>query len=73
MESDRNIQNLLRAANDHTFDVLWGTDAESGAFICECKGSSCGKPVAMKLSEYTRLRDRHEYVYAPGHEAAAPG
>ena len=72
MESNRNIQNLFRASNDHTFDVLWGTDAESGVFLCECKGQVCTEVVPMTVSEFTRLRDRHEFVYAPGHEGSVP-
>jgi len=68
MESGSDIQRLVRAANDHTFDVLWATEAESGAFLCECKGPSCSEVVSMTLPEYTRLRDRREFVYAGGHE-----
>jgi hypothetical protein len=68
MEEKGDIQRLVRAANDHTFDVLWGTDAESGSFLCECKGQSCSEAVTMTLPEYTRLRDRHEFVFAGGHE-----
>jgi hypothetical protein len=26
----------------------------------------------MRLSEYVRLRDREEFVYAPGHDGSTP-
>jgi hypothetical protein len=44
-----------------------GFAADNGEFLCECEGSSCIEEVPMRLSEYVRLRDREEFVYAPGH------
>lgn len=70
METQDRTVGLFRASNEHTFNVLWGIDAESGDFLCECKGAWCQGAVWMTLSEYTRTRDRHELVCAPGHEVA---
>lgn len=71
MERHASIQELFKAANDHTFDLLWGTEAGAGAFLCECKRPVCGEVVSMTVSDFTRLRDRHGFVCAPGHDDAA--
>ena len=65
-------QSVPRAVNDHIYNVLWGIVAEEGAFLCECGGSSCPTEVLMKPSEYVRLRDRGELLYAPEHGGAIP-
>ena len=72
METDIRKLSLSRAVNDHIYNVLWGTVAEEGAFLCECRGSSCATEVVMTPSKYVRLRDRGELVYAPGHDDAIP-
>jgi hypothetical protein len=54
--------------NDRVYDVLLRFAAGDGAFLCECETSSCVEEVAMTLSEYVRMRDRDEFVYAPGHD-----
>lgn len=72
MEVDSGKQSVPRMVNDHIYNVLWGFAAEDGAFLCECRGSSCAVEVLMRPSEYLRLRDRGELVYARGHEGATP-
>lgn len=67
METDSPTQSVPRMVNDHIYNVLWGVVAEEGAFLCECRGSSCATEVPMTPSNYVRLRDRGELVYAPGH------
>jgi hypothetical protein len=61
-----------KAVNDHIYNILWGIVAEEGAFLCECKGSSCAAEVLMTPSKYLCLRHRGELVYAPGHGDAIP-
>lgn len=70
METDSLNQSVPRAVNDHIYNVLWGIVAEEGAFLCECRGSSCATEVLLTPSKYGRLRDRGELVYAPGHDDA---
>ena len=72
METDSRKLSVSRAVNDHIYNVLWGIVAEEGAFLCECRGSSCTTEVPMTPSKYVRLRDRGELVYAPGHDDAIP-
>lgn len=72
METDSHRQGVPRIVNDHIYNGLWGVAAEEGVFLCECAGSSCSVAVSMTPSEYVRLRDRGELVYAPGHDSAAP-
>ena len=57
-------------ANDHIYNAQWGVEGDGGAFVCECGDSPCPEVVAMTSSEYVRLRDRGEQVYAPGHSGA---
>jgi hypothetical protein len=57
--------------NDRIHNVTWGFGADGGDFVCECERSSCSEKVWMKPSEYVRLRDRGDSVYAPGHDDAA--
>jgi hypothetical protein len=63
-------QNIAQVANDRIHDALWGTEAEDGLFLCECGRSSCTEKVEMTCSEYVRLRDRGELVYAPRHDSS---
>jgi hypothetical protein len=65
-------QDVSRIANDRIYNVLWGFAAVDGAFVCECRGSSCAVEVTMTPLEYVHLRDRGELVYAPGHGATPP-
>jgi hypothetical protein len=64
---DASRQVLFRMANDRVFNLMWGFGTEEGSFLCECSRTGCRDTVAMNGSEYVRLRDRGEYVYAPGH------
>jgi hypothetical protein len=68
VESVGNKQSTARVVNDRIYQVLLRFAAEDGAFLCECEGSLCVEEVPMRLSEYVRMRDREEFVYAPGHE-----
>jgi hypothetical protein len=70
VEADSHKQSASRTANDRTYDLLWAFAAEGGAFLCECTRSSCTERVPMTPSEYVRLRDRDEPIYASGHELA---
>jgi hypothetical protein len=72
VETDSSIQRVHPMGNDHTYNVLWGIVAEEGAFVCECGDSSCAAEVRMTPSNYVRLRNRGELVYAPGHGDAVP-
>jgi len=72
VETDSRKQSVSWMANDHIYNVLWGVAGEDGAFLCECNGSSCTVEVPMTPSEYVRLRDRGELVYAPDHDGAIP-
>jgi hypothetical protein len=54
--------------NNRIYEVLLRFAAADGNFLCECEGSLCLEEVPMTLSEYVRLRDREEFVYAPGHD-----
>jgi hypothetical protein len=69
VETDATKQRVSRLVNDRVYQVLLGFAADNGEFLCECEGSSCIEEVPMRLSEYVRLRDREELVYAPGHDA----
>ena len=60
-------QNVHQAANDHIHGVLWATETDEGSFLCECGLPSCTETVEMTRSEYVRLRDRGELIFAPGH------
>jgi hypothetical protein len=66
-DGDASRQVLFRMANDRVYNLLWGFETEEGSFLCECSRPACGDQVAMNGSEYVRLRDRGESVYAPGH------
>ena len=68
MQTDGTKQSVSRMVNDRIYHVLLRFAADDGNFICECERSSCVEEVSMKLSEYVRLCDREEFVYAPGHE-----
>ena len=59
-------EDSVRTANDRTYNLLWGLGEPGGAFLCECR-TFCADDVRMTLSEYMRLRDRGETLYAPGH------
>jgi len=72
VEIDSHKQSVPRMVNDRIYNVLWGFAAEDGAFLCECRGSSCTVEVLMTPSEYVRLRDRREIVYALGHDGVIP-
>jgi hypothetical protein len=72
VETDSRKQGVSRTANDHIYNVLWGVAGQNAGFLCECNGSSCTVEVVMTPSEYVRLRDRRELVYAPGHDGAIP-
>ena len=71
MEGYGHEQNVSWTANDHIYNELWGFGARDGAFLCECM-DSCAVEVLMTPSEYVRMRDRRELVYAPGHGNAIP-
>ena len=64
MEIDSRAQSVSRVASDQIYNVLWGVEAEDGAFLCECNRLSCTEVVMMTGSEYVGLRDRGESVYA---------
>jgi hypothetical protein len=68
VETDGTKQSVSRLVNDRVYELLLGFAADDGEFLCECEGSSCIEGVPMRLSEYVRLRDREEFVYAPGHD-----
>lgn len=68
MEADSQEQSATRAANDRIHGGMWAIGAEGGAFLCECTRPSCSERVTMTPSEYVRLRDRDEHVYAGGHD-----
>jgi hypothetical protein len=68
LETDGTKQRVSRSVNDRVYRVLLGFGADYGEFLCECEGSACIEEVPMRLSEYVRLRDREEFVYAPGHD-----
>ena len=72
MESNSPSQGVPRQVNDRIYNALWGVAAEEGCFLCECADSSCPVVVPMTLSEYIRLRDRGELVYASGHDGVIP-
>jgi hypothetical protein len=61
-------QSVSRLVNDRVYRLLLSFAADDGDFLCECEGSFCIEEVRMRLSEYVRLRDREESVYAPGHD-----
>jgi hypothetical protein len=67
VESDSQKQSASRTANDRTFNLLWALGAEGGAFLCECNRVSCSERIPITPSEYVRLRDRNEYIFASGH------
>jgi hypothetical protein len=67
VETDPTKRRVSRLVNDRVYQALLGFAADNGDFLCECEGSSCSEEVPMKLAEYVRLRDREEFVYAPGH------
>ena len=71
METDGRKRSVSRMANDRIYNELWGFGAQDGAFLCECM-DSCVVEVLMTPSEYVRLRDRREIVYAPGHDGVIP-
>jgi hypothetical protein len=71
VETDGTKQRVSRLVNDRLYQVLLGFAADGGEFLCECEASLCAEEVSMRLSEYVRLRDREEFVYAPGHDGAA--
>ena len=64
-------QRVSWMANDRIYNELWGFGVPDGAFICECK-DSCTVEIVMAPSEYLRLRDRDEVVYALGHNSVIP-
>jgi hypothetical protein len=68
VEPDSQKQSVSRNANERTYNLLWAVAAEGGAFLCECSRLSCTERIPMTPSEYVRLRGRHEYVFAEGHE-----
>jgi hypothetical protein len=70
VESVGHKQSISRVVNDRVYEVLLRFAAEDGAFLCECEAPFCVEEVPMKLSEYVRLRDREEFVHAPGHDGA---
>jgi hypothetical protein len=72
VEPDSDDQGVSRAVDDLIYTTLWGVAAEEGGFLCECRGSSCTAVIVMAPSEYVRLRDRGELVYAPDHDDAIP-
>jgi hypothetical protein len=72
VETDSWKQSVPRAVNDHLYNGMWGVAAEEGPFLCECGDSFCPVVVLMTPSEYVRMRDRGELVYAPGHDGAIP-
>jgi hypothetical protein len=68
VDAESQKRSVSRGANDRTYNLLWAVAAEGGAFLCECSRSSCTERIALSPSEYVRLRGRHEYVFADGHE-----
>ena len=64
-------EDSVRTANDRTFNVLWGLGETGGVFLCECR-TFCTDEVRITLSQYMRLRDRGETLYAPGHVTPIP-
>jgi hypothetical protein len=61
-------QGVVQLANDRAYSLMWALGAESGTFVCECDRASCSEGIAMTPSEYVRLRDRQEHVFAEGHD-----
>ena len=61
----------VRTANDRNYNRLLGLGEPGGAFLCECR-TFCTDEVQMTLSEYLRLRDSGEALYAPGHGDPIP-
>jgi hypothetical protein len=59
-------QDRIRSANDRIYNMLWSLGQLEGAFLCECD-LFCTEEVSMTPSEYARVRDRGDVVYAPGH------
>jgi hypothetical protein len=72
VETASQKQSVSATANDRTYNLLWAVAAEGGAFLCECNRSSCTERISMTPSEYVRLRERREYVFAEGHERPLP-
>jgi hypothetical protein len=68
VETDSQKQSASRIANDRTYNLLWALEAEGGAFLCECNRAFCTERIPITPSEYVRLRDRSESIYASGHE-----
>jgi hypothetical protein len=70
VETHERKPSFSRQANDRIYEALSGFAADRGDFLCECTRSSCMEEVPMALSEYVRLRDRDEFIYASGHDGA---
>jgi hypothetical protein len=68
VKTDSQKLSVSQIANDRTYSVMWAIGAEGGTFVCECNRQSCSERIAMTPSEYVRLRERHEYVFANGHD-----
>ena len=64
-------EDSVRTANDRIYNRLRGLGEPVGSFMCECR-TFCTDEVQMELSEYMRLRDRGETLYAPGHGDPIP-
>lgn len=65
-------QELLQAANDRTFSLLWGIGAEEGDFVCECGQRDCTDRLELTIIEYAAREDGH-WILAPGHEQVESG
>jgi hypothetical protein len=72
VEADSQKRSAAQILNDRTYSAVWAVGAEGGAFLCECNRPSCSERIAMTHSEYLSLRDRHELVYASGHDKPLP-
>lgn len=64
-------EDSVRTANDRIYNQLRGLAEPGGSFMCECR-TFCTDEVQMELSEYMRLRDQGETLYAPGHGGPTP-
>ena len=60
---------LLRAANDRSFNALWAFGAEEGDFACECGRVGCSERLELTIIEYA-ARDDGQLFLAPGHMPA---
>ena len=64
-------EDSVRTANDRIYNRLWCRGEPGGSFMCECN-TFCTDEVQMELSEYLRVGNRGETLYARGHGDPIP-